>query len=139
MKKAINNQGENKFEQLLGLYLKRHSSTRHEHSAKHLDEDYLTTFVEGRLTKRNNLPVISHLIKCSLCRRSAYELLQLNEQLHEDFEIITALQAETSPYHDFWNDLKVKVFNSGNNTVFAHQESDEAEDQLEESKDNDLS
>lgn len=139
MKKGINNQGEKQFERLLGLYLKQSSLSRDESFAKHLDEDSLAAFVEGRLTKRNDSPIISHLVQCSPCRRSTFELLQLAEQLDEKLEVVANAPVESNMFHEFWSNLKTKVFNSGDNAVFAHQELHETEDKLNDKNDNSLS
>lgn len=134
MKKRINNQGENQFERLLGLYLKKRSANRRENFAEHLDEDSLAAFVEGRLTKRNDLPIISHLVECSPCRRSTLELLSLTEQIEIENHVVVS-SSEPSLFHEFWSKLKAKTFTSLDNTVFAHQERADDEDDLNQDAD----
>ncbi len=131
------NPGEKRFEQLLKLYLKRRSLDPTANVVEHLDEDLLTAFAEGRLTKRVEASIVSHLIECSACRHSVFFIFRLTEQLEANTNLAVTSTVKSNSFHEFWNQLRVKVFNQTDNAVFAHQEAVEDEKQVRaDSKEN---
>ena len=44
----------------------------------HLDEDSLSAFTEGNLSRREAQPIVSHLVDCSFCRHVTAELIRLD-------------------------------------------------------------
>lgn len=50
-------------------------------AGRHLDEDTLSVFVEGRLSERESAPVVGHLISCASCRHITAELVRLDTSL----------------------------------------------------------
>src|SRR5678816_1862759 len=48
--------------------------------AGHLDEDSLSAFVEGRISERESVPFVSHLVDCSFCRHVTTELIRLDSE-----------------------------------------------------------
>lgn len=121
------NLGEKRFEQLLKLYLKQRSSNSTATVTEHLDEDLLTAFAEGKLNERAETPIVIHLIECSACRRSVFYILRLTEQFETNTNSAAALPVGKDSFHEFWNELKAKIFNLKTNTVFAHQEAAKSE------------
>lgn len=126
MKKGINNQGEGRFERLLKLYLNQRSFGSDEGLAEHLDEDILTAFVEGRLNQLSNLPIVSHLVDCSVCRRTAFELIKISEGIDDRINSDASIVIKSNALNEILNNLKDKAFkldDLSGGAVFAHQES----------------
>lgn len=48
---------------------------------KHLDEDSLSAFVEGRLSRLESAPFIRHLVGCHSCRNITAQLIRLDTEL----------------------------------------------------------
>ncbi|HEV7843686.1 MAG TPA: zf-HC2 domain-containing protein, partial [Pyrinomonadaceae bacterium] len=44
---------------------------------KHLDEDALSAFVEGRLSHLESAPLVRHLVGCDSCRNITAQLIRL--------------------------------------------------------------
>jgi hypothetical protein len=47
----------------------------------HLDEDKLSSFVEGRLNDLESAPVTRHLVSCGSCRNITAQLIRLDTEL----------------------------------------------------------
>lgn len=111
---------------LLDRYLRFRSTAAN--SAPHLDEDSLNAFVEGRLSRLEASPVIKHLIDCSFCLNVTAELVKLEfafaDEATTDF---ASPAAEPTKVSDVLNGLLARIFGSGGDAVFAHQENDETE------------
>src|SRR5688500_11651190 len=56
-------------------------------TSSHLDEDSLAAFAEGTLSKREAVPMISHLVDCGFCRHKTAELVMLDLELSATDEI----------------------------------------------------
>ena len=47
----------------------------------HLDEDALSAFIEGRLSKLESAPLVRHLVGCGSCRQITAQLIRLDTEL----------------------------------------------------------
>src|SRR3954471_17559478 len=48
---------------------------------EHLDEDALSSFVEGRLSEIESAPFVRHLVGCASCRQITAQLIRLDSEL----------------------------------------------------------
>ena len=130
------NSEELRIQGLLDRYLRFRSTSAN--PGAHLDEDSLSAFVEGRLTRRETSTILRHLVDCSFCLHVTTELAKLEMDFSE--EAVTAAVPATEPtkISDVLNGLLSRIFGTQNDAaVFAHhekEESDEAEKQ-EDKKD----
>lgn len=92
--------------------------------ALHLDEDSLAAFTEGNLTEREALPIVSHLVDCSYCRRVTAELVRLDLAFAEDGVQIVEVDNQPSRISEVLNNLLSRIFGANDSAVFAHQEED---------------
>jgi hypothetical protein len=89
----------------------------------HLDEDALSTFVEGRLGERESAPLISHLVACGFCRRITAQLIRLENELGEVAESLPMPVTEDGRgrLRRFLAELSERVLpSSEEDTVFAY-------------------
>lgn len=122
-----NNQGNNKFNTLLGLYLqRRQTGTSFEANESHLDDDAISSFVEGRLNEREAAPIMKHLVGCNMCRRVTAQLTQLSEQF-EDVTETQTLPTSSNRLRDLWRTLTDRVFTLNDEAILAYRENAEAE------------
>ena len=99
--------------------------------AEHLDEDSLTAFVEGNLVRREAQPVINHLVACSFCRHITAELVKLDFAFARESGPVANSSESPSKISEVLHGLFSRIFASTDNTVFAHQEEEEKEDDTE--------
>jgi hypothetical protein len=59
----------------------------------HLDEDKLSSFVEGRLSEMESAPITRHLVSCGSCRNITAQLVRLDTELSGG-EMDAPVQAE---------------------------------------------
>jgi hypothetical protein len=90
---------------------------------QHLDDDLLSSFVEGRLNEFELKPVTTHLVDCGFCRNVTAELVRLDVDLDNNPAI--ALAESPTKVSEVMNGFFAKLFGSSIGEVFAHQESDE--------------
>ena len=87
----------------------------------HLDEDALSAFIEGRLSRLESTPLVRHLVGCGLCRNITAQLIRLDTEL-------SGLETETAPQTEepgrirtLLADLAARVFpSSEEDVVFAY-------------------
>ncbi|HQU82746.1 MAG TPA: hypothetical protein PKY59_06465 [Pyrinomonadaceae bacterium] len=93
----------------------------------HLDEDSLTAFVEGNLSRRESQPIVSHLVDCSFCRHITAELVKLDYAFAETEEIrpVVSETAEPSRISEVLSGLLSRIFGSNEEAVFALEEKEE--------------
>lgn len=93
-------------------------------SPRHLDEDTLNAFTEGRMSEREALPVVRHLTDCSFCRHLTVELVRLEMHFEETFEPVTERQASSEPVSvsSVLSGILSRIFGSSDAAVFAHEE-----------------
>lgn len=107
---------------------------------QHLDENYLTAFTEGSLTEREAQPIVHHLIDCSFCRHVTKELVRLDLAFAgEDAQQTNTAENQPSRISEVMNNLLSRIFGTGDNAVFAHQQKEEddsekAEDSVDKDK-----
>ncbi|MEZ5305932.1 MAG: zf-HC2 domain-containing protein [Pyrinomonadaceae bacterium] len=99
----------------------------------HLDEDLLTTFVEGNLTESEARPIVNHLAGCSYCLHVSAELLKLSEVFAEEPAAIvsSSVEAPTS-IGEVLSGILSRIFGSTEGAVFAHEEKEAEEDDASE-------
>jgi hypothetical protein len=124
-----------KIQGLIDSYLRSYSSSSDSKiNGQHLDEDSLTTFVEGNLNERESLPIVSHLVNCSFCRHITAELVSLDLAFADDVRVSSNQTEQPSKISEVLNGLLSRIFGNNEDAVFAHQETDEQkkEDKKEE-------
>ncbi len=111
---------------LLDCYLRfRSSNARSGDLENHLDEDSLTAFIEGKVGQRESPPMIRHLIDCSYCLHVTGELAKLNAVFANEGIAVPLAATRPSKVGDVLAGLISRIFGTSDNAVFAHQESDE--------------
>lgn len=113
-----------KIQELLESYLRFRSAaakTQNE-TGLHLDEDILTAFVEGNLTRRENDSFIAHLVDCSFCLHKTAELSQLRAVFEDDVTVALSDSAPPAKVSDVLSNLFSRLFGSTEGVVFAHEE-----------------
>jgi hypothetical protein len=107
--------------------------------AGHLDEDSLSAFVEGRISERESIPFISHLVDCSFCRHVTTELVRLDSEMAESEVVAAPISTrEPSKVSEVLSGILERMFGTGESAVFAHgdEEKDEAAEKDPESPKN---
>jgi hypothetical protein len=134
--KGQTNTDELRIQGLLDRYLRFRSSATV--TEGHLDEDSLSSFVEGRLSKREATPILKHLIDCSFCLNVTVELARLELAFNEEMPMVTAAVSAKEPakVSDVLKNLLSSIFGTQDGAVFAHHESEEKteEDAKEDKK-----
>ncbi|MEP6947565.1 MAG: hypothetical protein ABJA02_16720 [Acidobacteriota bacterium] len=115
---------ENRLQPLLEAYLQRLSRAdlRLDPQA-HLDEDALTAFTEGNLTRREADPMVAHLSDCSFCRHKTAELVRLDLDI-SGAEAVRQLQPDRAPskVSEVMTGILDRLFGGGESAVFAHED-----------------
>lgn len=94
----------------------------------HLDDDSLSTFVEGALSQRELAPVVTHLVECGFCLHKTAELVRLDLELAGASEAAHLAQSsQPQRISTVLSELFSKIFGSGDAAVFAHHEKEETE------------
>ncbi len=102
----------------------------------HMNEDALASFVEGRLTQNESVPLISHLVACAFCRRATAELVRLDFALGEIEGAQTPQTEEPGRVRHLLDDLAARVLpSSDGEVVFAYHAPAEDSVQAEKSED----
>lgn len=118
---------------LLDRYLRFRSSAPN--PGAHLDEDALSAFVEGRLTRNESSTILRHLVDCSFCLHVTSELTKLEMAFSEDSVTASVPAVEPTRISDVLNGLLSRIFGTQNDgAVFAHHESEDKQE-AEEQKD----
>lgn len=89
---------------------------------RHLDEDALNAFVEGRLSGLESQPVVRHLVSCASCRHITAQLVRLDTEL-SGVEIDTppVISEEPGRIRRLLSDLASRVLPSAEaDAVFAY-------------------
>jgi hypothetical protein len=101
----------------------------------HLDDDSLTGFIEGTLSEREALPIVSHLTDCSFCRHKTVELVRLDLTFADlDAPVQVREASEPSSVASVLNGILSRIFGSNEAAVFAHEEKKEDEKDGEQEK-----
>lgn len=122
---GLQNKEATSIQSLLDQYLASRNTLKSSvgETSSHLDEDSLTSFAEGTLSRRESAPVIRHLVDCGFCRHKTAELVLLEFELSEADDR-SALPATTEPsaISRVLNGVLSKIFGSTDQAVFAHNE-----------------
>lgn len=122
----INNTDE-RFQALLGSFLRGRSSI--ESPQAHLDQDTLSAFAEGNISRREATPVVSHLADCTFCRHITSELVRLDMAFAEtDTSAILVSDRAPAKVSEVLSGILSRIFGTADSTVFAHQEPEKEED-----------
>ncbi len=129
----INNTDE-RFQALLGGFLRTRSSN--ETTGEHLDQDTLSAFAEGSISRREATPVVTHLADCNYCRHITSELVRLDLAFVETGNS-ALLVSDRAPakVSEVLSGILSRIFGSADSTVFAHQEPEKEVEKDEEEKD----
>jgi hypothetical protein len=89
---------------------------------KHLDEDALSAFVEGRLSHLESAPLVRHLVGCDSCRNITAQLIRLDTELSGIETEAPPLKEERGRIRGLLADLAARVLPSsdGGDVVFAY-------------------
>lgn len=128
-----NNLKEDDIQELLERYLRFTSTT--DDSKKHLDEDLLSSFVEGRLNQKESSLVLNHLSRCSFCLHVTAKLFKLENEFADIKATEFVASNRPEKISDVLSNLLSKIFGTSDGAVFAHQEEKEKEDEKEIKKD----
>jgi Putative zinc-finger len=87
----------------------------------HLDEDALSAFVEGRLSRLESAPLVRHLVTCGSCRNITAQLIRLETELSGDEAEVAPQQEEPGRIRRLLADLAARVLpSSEEDVVFAY-------------------
>lgn len=119
--------GEARIQNLLDAYLSSRESLKSSaaETSFHLDEDSLAVFAEGRMSERESIPVISHLVDCGFCRHKTAELVRLELEFAEAVDAQPVTEREPAKISEVLGGLFTKIFGTADSAVFAHNESPE--------------
>lgn len=91
----------------------------------HLDEDFLSAFIEGSISPREADGIVKHLLECSFCLNLTAELIKFDYALAETPERTAAAETgDPAKISEVISGLLSRLFGNGNGAVFAHQEND---------------
>jgi hypothetical protein len=97
-------------------------------AGRHLDEDMLSVFVEGRLSEKENSPLVSHLVACASCRHTTVQLIRLADTLEPEMPPLAqpAPAVESGLFRRFFEGLRARVMSVGSETeaVFAYHDTE---------------
>jgi hypothetical protein len=100
-----------------GLYL----------AGAHLDEDALSSFIEGRLSERESGPIVSHLVGCNSCRRFTAELMRLESEVGDAEAIAPPVAEEPGRIRQLLEDLAARVLPASDEVFAYHAPADDFE------------
>lgn len=124
-----------KIQGLLDRYLRVRSVNKgFETEQTHLDEDSLSAFVEGNLTRREAQPVVNHLVGCSFCRDITAELVRLDLAFAEQPQPTAAVETQPTKVSEVLSGILSRIFGTSDGAVFAHNEEDSKEEKEEDKK-----
>ena len=87
----------------------------------HLDDDALSTFVEGALSQRELAPVVTHLVGCDFCLHKTAELVRLDLELTDVTATAhTAAAPQPQRISTVLSELFSRIFGTNDAAVFAH-------------------
>ena len=98
----------------------------------HIDDDSLSSFVEGTLNRRESDSIVSHLVDCGFCRHTTAELVRLDLAFAEEAPAQIAAHAEPSKISEVLSGIFSKIFGTTDGAVFAHEEKNKEEKEQKE-------
>jgi hypothetical protein len=81
MPRPKRNRENDRFRRIVDVHLRRVALTPLSPVGDHLDEDGLSSFVEGRLSEIESAPFVKHLVSCASCRQITAQLIRLDSEL----------------------------------------------------------
>jgi hypothetical protein len=81
MPRPKTNKESDRLRRIVHAHLRRASLAPTSPVGRHLDEDALSAFVEGRLSETESAPLIEHLVSCTSCRYITAQLVRLDTEL----------------------------------------------------------
>jgi hypothetical protein len=105
-------------------------------ASRHLDEDALAAFVEGRLGEQESAPFIAHVIGCAACRRISARLVRLQTEIEGETTLPASLSEEPGRFRRMLDDLASRISpESHGDAVFAyHAPADDFDDTVRKAK-----
>jgi hypothetical protein len=134
---ADNNTIDTRLQQLVERYLRQRSS---DDSAiaidAHPDDDTLSVFAEGNLSRREATPLVSHLAGCTFCRHKTAELVRLDLDF-TDLEPTAAASTSAAPakISEVLSGILSRLFGGNDAAVFAHEDKDTEDDEADDEPD----
>jgi hypothetical protein len=122
---------------LLDRYLASRSTLKSSaaETSAHLDNDALSTFVEGALSQRELAPVVTHLVECGFCLHKSAELVRLELELADVIGPAHSVESqEPEPISAVLSKLFSRIFGTSDAAVFAHEEKEDSQDASNEEK-----
>lgn len=131
-KKGQTNIEELRIQGLLDRFLKvRSANMSVNENDRHLDDDSLTAFVEGKISERESPMLLSHLVDCSFCLHITGELVKLNDVFADHDVIVNASDSKPTRISEVLSGLFSRIFGVNDGAVFAHEEKED-ENKVEE-------
>jgi len=138
MPRPKSNKESERLRRIVHEHLRRRASRASSSPAgRHLDEDALNAFLEGRLSEDEAAPVVKHLVSCSNCRHITAQLVRLEMEV-EGLDVGATLPTE-KPSHirAFLSELAARVLPaSDEEAVFAYHAPADDFEKKDEAKDN---
>jgi anti-sigma factor RsiW len=92
---------------------------------QHLDDDELSAFTEGRLTRAEAAPLIKHLVDCNHCRHMTASLARLETDMG-DIPLANGTERQAGSIQQLLSKLAARVMPSDlDNAVMAYEEKKE--------------
>lgn len=124
-----------KIQGLIDGYLKAKRANNSANEGRHLDEDSLTAFVEGNVSRRELPAIVSHLVDCSFCLHITAELVRLDLAFaSEEVPTVAAESEQPSKISEVLSGLLSRIFGTNDGVVFAHEEKEKEVEESEEVK-----
>jgi hypothetical protein len=121
MPRPKSNKESERLRQILHGHLRRASFAQKSGVGRHLDEDALSAFVEGRLSEIESAPLIKHLVSCTSCRQITAQLVRLDTELSGREVVEHAPSDEPGRIRRLLSDLASRVLPSTEEeAVFAY-------------------
>lgn len=90
-------------------------------AADHLDDDFLSAFVEGRLSEAESSSTLKHLVACSSCLHMTAQLVRLDSEVSGIRESRVITEEEPGRIRRLLDDLSSRVFvPTDDEAVFAY-------------------
>jgi hypothetical protein len=126
----MNNLENKAIHNLVNSYLRR--SVPNEDSLAtqvHLDDDMLTAFVEGKMSEKESMPVVKHLVDCGFCRKITAQLARLENEFGEKEMTIPVVVGEPGRVRRFLESITIRFFGDDEESVYAYHASPEGQDE----------
>jgi hypothetical protein len=138
MPRPKTNKESDRLRRIVHEHLRRASLSPTSPVGRHLDEDALSAFVEGRLSETESAPFIKHLVSCISCRHITAQLVRLDTELSGEEIPVPIPSEEPGRIRRLLADLAARVLPSTeDNAVFAYHAPADDFEKKDETKDED--